>query len=648
MSTHITQVKQSFAANGALAKAIDGFQERDVQTTMAAAVAEAIGTKQQLIVEAQTGTGKTFAYLVSAIVSGAKTIVSTGTKALQEQLFYKDLPIVKKALNKPLKTALLKGRSNYLCIDRLKRTQRDGATGNELIDHDILQIKRWSSHTTGGDLADVPGISENSPALGVVTSTAENCMGRQCEYYDDCYLLRARRLAMDADIIVVNHHLFFADMALKDTGFGELIPQSDLVIFDEAHQIPDIACGYFGQSISTKRLKELATDVSHVYYTELKDTKQLLKAAQIVERCSDQLRLCFAHNGERGDWGQALHRQDVANAFEQLTVNLDFLYQVIKLSLSRSDTLDNCFERLLDIRAQLELFKNGQKIGFSVWYEANRYHLQLNISPLSIADKFKEHIEPLETAWLFTSATLKVDDKFEHFKQQLGLTDAKTLSLDSPFDFQKQSLFCVPRYLPEPSNPQYVEQLAQTISVLIEASNGGVLILVTSFSTLNRLQAMLENNIEQQLFVQGRDSKQKLLKEFVADGNAVLLATSSFWEGVDIRGDALRCVIIDKLPFASPDDPLLKARLDDKRKQGIEGFDAVQVPQAVIALKQGAGRLIRDQNDQGALVLCDSRIITRPYGRVFLQSLPDMKRTRDLKQVINYLENISAPTLENK
>ncbi len=641
MGHSVTDVKQSFASGGALSDAIEGFQEREVQTQMACAVTETVGTKQQLIVEAQTGTGKTFAYLVSAIVSGAKTIVSTGTKALQEQLFYKDLPIVKKALNKPLKTALLKGRANYLCIDRFKRAQRQGATGNELIEHDLLQIKRWSSHTIGGDLGDVPGIQENSPALAFVTSTAENCTGRQCEYFEECYLLRARRLAMEADIIVVNHHLFFADMALKDTGFGELIPQSDLVIFDEAHQIPDIACGYFGQSLSSRRLKELATDVSHVYYTELKDTKQLLKAAQIVERCSDQLRLCFAHNGERGDWGQVLQRQDVANAFEQLATNLDFLYQVIKLSLGRSDTLDNCFERLLEIKGLFDLFRSGQKIGSSVWYEATRHHLQLNISPLSIADKFKEHIETLDTAWLFTSATLKVDDKFDHFKQQLGLDSAKTLSLESPFDFQKQSMFCVPRYLPEPSNPQYVEQLAQTISVLIEASNGGVLILVTSFSTLNRLQALLENNISQQLLVQGSDSKQKLLKEFVEDGDAVLLATASFWEGVDIRGDALRCVIIDKLPFASPDDPLLKARLEDKKKQGIEGFDAVQVPQAVIALKQGAGRLIRDQHDQGALVLCDTRIITRPYGRVFLQSLPDMKRTRDLKQVINYLESIA-------
>jgi len=646
LSKIVEEVKRTFSQGQALSLAIEGFQERDVQTQMASAVAAAVEGQHQLIVEAQTGTGKTFAYLVAAIVSGAKTIVSTGTKALQEQLFYKDLPIVKEALARPLKIALLKGRSNYLCIDRFKRQQRQGASGNVLLEHDLIQIKRWSTHTLGGDLGDVPGIQESSPALALVTSTADNCTGRKCEFYDDCYLLRARRQAMEADVIVVNHHLFFADMALKDSGFGELIPESDLVIFDEAHQIPDIACGYFGQSLSTRKIKELATDISHVYHTELKDTKQLLKAAQIVERCSDQLRLCFAHNGERGDWGQALRRQDIANAFEQLAVNLDFLYQVIKLSLSRSDTLDNCFERLLEIKSTFDLFRHGQKIGFSVWYEATRHHLQLNISPLSIADKFNEHINALKTAWLFTSATLKVDNKFDHFKQQLGLDQAQTLSLDSPFDYQQQSLFCVPRYLPEPSSPQYVEQLAQTISVLIQASNGGVLILVTSFSTLNRLQTLLSNEIEQQLLVQGTDSKQKLLKDFSQDGNAVLLATASFWEGVDIRGDALRCVIIDKLPFASPDDPLLKARLDDKRRQGIEGFDAVQVPQAVIALKQGAGRLIRDQRDRGALVLCDTRMITRAYGRVFLQSLPDMKRTRDLKQVINYLENISAPQAE--
>ncbi|MDP2562189.1 ATP-dependent DNA helicase [Psychrobium sp. 1_MG-2023] len=636
------QIANAFSSDGALAKAIDGYQERQVQTTMALAIGEVVPNQEKLVVEAQTGTGKTFAYLISAILSGAKTIVSTGTKALQEQLYYKDLPVVREALNKPLKTALLKGRSNYLCIERLKKQQAEGASGNEQLAHDLGQIKRWSAHTVSGDLGEVPGVNESSFAFPLVTSTADNCSGRKCKYYDDCYLLRARRKAMEADLIVVNHHLFFADMALKDTGFGELIPESELVIFDEAHQIPDIACGYFGQSLSTRTLKELASDVAYVYYSELKDTKQLLKAAQIVERCSDQLRLCFSHQGERGNWHEALKRQDIHNAFEQLSVNLDFLYQVIKISLGRSDTLDNCFERLLELKTRFDLFKQSDKLGFSFWFEANRLHLQLNISPLSIADKFTEHMKDLKTAWLFTSATLKVDDSFEHFNQQLGLTDVKTLSLASPFDYQQQSMFCVPRYLPEPANPQYIDALAQTISVLTQASNGGVLILVTSFSTLNRLQAMLSTQLSQQLLVQGSDSKQNLLKQFANDGHAVLLATASFWEGVDIRGDALRCVIIDKLPFASPDDPLLKARLDDKRKQGIEGFDAVQIPQAVIALKQGAGRLIRDQQDRGVLVLCDTRIISRPYGRVFLQSLPDMKRTRDIKQVINYLENISA------
>jgi len=640
MSALETKISHAFSKEGALAKCIDGYEERQVQTEMALAVGKAVEAKEKLVVEAQTGTGKTFAYLISAMLSGAKTIVSTGTKALQDQLYYKDLPLVKKALNIPIKTALLKGRSNYLCIDRVKKLQQQGASHNEQIEHDLIQIKRWSGHTISGDLGDVPGVSEASVAFSLVTSSSDNCSGKKCEYYDDCYLLRARRLAMDADLIVVNHHLFFADMALKDTGFGELIPASELVIFDEAHQVPDIACGYFGQSLSTKTIKELAVDISHVYYNELKDTKQLLKAAEIVQRCSDQLRLVFAHNGERGDWGQALSRKDVSGAFEQLNVNLDFMYQVIKISLGRSETLDNCFERLLDVKSRLDLFKQGNKVGFSFWYEANRAHLQLNISPLSIADKFKEHAKTLDSAWLFTSATLKVDDKFDHYTQQLGIGNAQTLSLDSPFDYQKQSLFCVPRYFAEPSHPNYIDQLAQTTQTLIEASNGGVLILVTSFSTLNRLQAKLATQIDQTLLVQGDDSKQALLSQFVDDGDAVLLATSSFWEGVDIRGDALRCVIIDKLPFASPDDPLLKARLDDKKRQGIEGFDAVQVPQAVIALKQGAGRLIRDGNDRGALVLCDTRMITRPYGRIFLQSLPDMKRTRDLKQVIDYLEQL--------
>ncbi|NRA70168.1 MAG: ATP-dependent DNA helicase [Gammaproteobacteria bacterium] len=642
MSQLTENVELSFSESGALARAIKGYQPREAQTNMAVAICDAIEQRHQLIVEAQTGTGKTFSYLVSAILSGEKTIVSTGTKALQEQLFHKDLPLVRKALNKPLKIALLKGRSNYLCIDRLKKNSKQGAGVHPQIEADLSQIIRWSSHTVSGDLGDVPGIAEASMALPLVTSTPDNCSGRQCQYYDDCYLLRARRLAMEADLLVVNHHLFFADMALKDTGFGELIPQAGLIIFDEAHQIPDIACGYFGQSVSTRAFKELANDVILAYHSDLKDTKQLIKAAQIIERCCDQLRLCFSHHGERGDWGQAMSRKEVISAFEQLTENVDFLYQVIKISLGRSDQLDGCFERLIELKASLTLFQQHQKVGFSYWYEAGRQHLQLNISPLSIADKFKQHIDKYEAGWVFTSATLQVDNQFEHFKGLLGIAQATTLALDSPFDYQEQSLFCIPRYLPEPSHPQYVDQLSQLIQTIIEASNGGVMILVTSFSTLNRLHRMLEGNISQTLLVQGLDSKQKILHQFSEDGNAVLLATASFWEGVDIRGDALRCVIIDKLPFASPDDPLLKARLKDCSKRGEDGFSAVQIPQAVIALKQGAGRLIRDSQDHGAFLLCDTRMVTRPYGRIFMQSLPDMKRTRDVKQVITYLEKLNT------
>ncbi|NRA83728.1 MAG: ATP-dependent DNA helicase [Gammaproteobacteria bacterium] len=641
MSQLISQVTEAFGVDGKLSQAISGYEPRAAQIEMASVVCQAIEADQQLVVEAQTGTGKTFSYLISAILSGKKTIVSTGTKALQDQLFYKDLPLVRSALNKPLKVALLKGRSNYLCIERLKKLTSQGASRHPQTEADLTQIKRWSSHTVSGDLGDVPSISESSFALPLVTSTPDSCSGRQCQYFDDCYLLRARRLAMEADLLVVNHHLFFADMALKDTGFGELIPQAELIIFDEAHQIPDIACSYFGQSLSTRSLKELASDVIHAYHDGLKDTKQLLKAAQIIERCSDQLRLCFSHHGERGDWAGAMQRKDVASAFEQLSQNIDFLYQVIKISLSRSDALDSCFERLIELKSNLALFEQTNKLGFSFWYEAGKQHLQLNISPLSIADKFREHINSYQASWIFTSATLQVDNKFDNFKGLLGIESANTLALDSPFDYQKQSLFCIPRYLPEPAHPQYVDQLALLIETIISASNGGVMILVTSYSTLNRLNKILEGKISQLLLVQGLDSKQKLLHSFSEDGNAVLLATTSFWEGVDIRGDALRCVIIDKLPFASPDDPLLKARLDDSKKRGEDGFATVQIPQAVIALKQGAGRLIRDSSDQGAFLLCDTRMVTRPYGRIFMQSLPDMKRTRDVKQVITYLENIA-------
>ena len=641
MSQLTSDISHGFSDNGPLAKAISGYRARDAQIEMAMALGRAIDEQQQLIVEAQTGTGKSYAYLVTALLSGCKTIISTGTKALQEQLFYKDLPLVRKALGKGVKVALLKGRSNYLCLHRMEQNWQSLKNSHSDRLDDLAVIKRWSMRTDSGDLGDVPGLAENSMALPMVTSSVDNCAGRKCKDYDDCFLLKARRRAMDADLVVVNHHLFFADMALKDTGFGELIPQAELIIFDEAHQLPDIACGYFGQSLSSRQFKELTKDIAYIYHSELKDSRQLLKAAELVERGVDTLRLCFSHQGERGDWRQALRRGPIQTAWQEFNEHLDFLYEVVKISLSRSENLDNCFERLVELKGKLALFANPEQLGFSFWYEAGRQHLQFNLSPLSVADKFREHCQSFKASWLFTSATLQVDNSFGHYQELLGLDKANTLALASPFDYQQQAMFCVPRYLPEPSQPGYVDQLAQLVIETIRASGGGVLILVTSFSTLNRLAELVAPMIDQHLLIQGADSKQNLLADFSADGHGVLLATASFWEGVDVRGDALRCVIIDKLPFAAPDEPLLKARLEDCRRRGIEGFDAVQVPQAVIALKQGAGRLIRDYTDRGAFLVCDSRLISRPYGRVFLQSLPPMARTRDTAKIFDYLRRLN-------
>ncbi|MEQ5808408.1 ATP-dependent DNA helicase [Alteromonas sp. NFXS44] len=633
-------VSSLFTADGLLAKAIPGFSPRAAQTDMALAVKSALDNQHSLIVEAGTGTGKTFAYLGPALLAEGKAIISTGTKNLQEQLYHRDLPVVKKALGSRRKTALLKGRSNYLCLHRMGQHGGNSTLVEKEVLGQLSTVRSWAETTKTGDTGELKTLPEDAKVLPLITSTVDNCLGRDCPEYEECYLVKARRKALEADIIVVNHHLFFADMALKDTGFGELIPEADAIIFDEAHQIPDIASDYFGESLSSRQLQELAKDINVLYRTVLKDAEQLDKAAEKCRIASADLRLLFPENPERGNWAEALDRDDIQTQVARLKDGIGVLHEVIKLHLGRDKDLDNIYERVVQTREQLDALCDAEQQGVSLWYETTQRHLILHLTPLSIAAKFRRFINAVPRGWVFTSATLTVDGGFTHFQKRMGLDDAKTLELESPFNYKEQAMLCVPRFLPEPNSFAMKDTLFETAKRLIKASKGRCFLLFTSHAMLREIAKRLEFEVPNKLLVQGTTTKQALLDAYLADESAVLLGTGAFWEGVDVRGNDLICVMIDKLPFASPDDPLLQARMEDVKKRGANPFAAIQIPQAVITLKQGAGRLIRDPTDKGVLVICDNRLVTKPYAQTFVSSLPDMQRTRSLDKVESFLQAI--------
>lgn len=634
------KIIHAFSEDGLLSNNIQGFRPRAAQLEMAQAVGRAVKFATPAVVEAGTGTGKTFAYLVPALLSGKKTIVSTGSKNLQDQLFNRDLPTIQKALKYKGKVALLKGRANYLCLERLDQVVAMGVLGDKSVLADLSKVSKWHTSTKTGDLSECITIAEDSPILPQLVSTAESCLGSDCPHFKDCYVVQARRKAMEADVVVVNHHLFCADMAVKETGFGELIPEAELVIFDEAHQLPDIASQYFGQSLSSRQLFDICKDTNIVYRTELKDLAQLGKAADHLQKVVQDFRLLMGTEGTiRGNLRELFNDQKVVDGLTKVAENIDFLSDVIKKSLGRSETLDKIFERLAEVKVQLKKLSDTTVVGYCYWYEANGRSFGLHITPLTVADKFGEQLKNQQIGWVFTSATLEVGGKFDHFCQRLGIENAEQLVLQSPFDYANQSLLCVPRYLPDTNKSHTLTELGKMLMPVIEANNGRCFLLCTSYFMMRGLADFLREHSKLSVLLQGETSKARLLEKFIAEENSVLVATQSFWEGIDVRGDALSLVIIDKLPFTSPDEPLLRARMEDCRLQGGEPFNDIQIPEAVITLKQGVGRLIRDVTDRGVVIICDSRLVMRNYGQTFLKSLPPSTRTRDLNKVIQFLKN---------
>jgi ATP-dependent DNA helicase DinG len=622
---------------------------------MARAVADTIQSRGTLLAEAGTGTGKTFAYLVPALLWGGKVIISTGTKNLQDQLFLRDIPIVRQAMNAPVTVALLKGRANYLCHFHLERTQQNGRlTSRDDVGY-LRDIARFIKTTSSGDKAELSRVPENALIWNLVTSTRDNCLGAECTYYQDCFVMKARKEAQQADVVVVNHHLFFADVALKDTGVAELLPTANTVIFDEAHQLPDTATLFFGDTVSTSQVMELCRDVLAEGLTHARDGADWGAVVSTVEKAARDLRLTFPSEGSRLALEQIAQSSPFFSALEHLKSMLKQLAEVLSSQAERAETIEQCRVRTIEITAQLEAWNHvglvDEHAAKVLWVEAFSQALQLHQTPLSIAPIFSKQREGPPRAWIFTSATLAVKNDFSHYTDQLGLSDEPAKSWPSPFDYANQALLYVPAHLPPPNSPGYTDAVVDAALPVIEAAGGRAFVLCTTLRAVKRVAERLREIFEQKkynwpLLVQGELGRTELLSQFRASGNAVLVGSQSFWEGVDVRGDALSVVIIDKLPFAPPDDPVLAARIAEMEKRGLNGFMHHQLPEAIINLKQGAGRLIRDENDRGVLMICDSRIISKPYGRRIWQSLPAFRRTREIGTVQEFLSGrpISAET----
>lgn len=643
---HDAEIDELFSATGVLAKGIEGFRPRQSQTDMARAIADTIQSCGTLLAEAGTGTGKTFAYLVPALMWGGKVIISTGTKNLQDQLFLRDIPVVRAAMHVPVTVALLKGRANYLCHLHLDRTQQNGRlTSRDDVGY-LREISRFAKTTSSGDKAELSRVPENALIWNLVTSNRDNCLGAECTHYQDCFVMKARKEAQQADVVVVNHHLFFADVALKDTGVAELLPSANTIIFDEAHQLPDTATLFFGDTVSTSQVMELCRDVLAEGLTHAREGVDWGALVSTVEKAARDLRLAFPPEGTRLSLEQIAKSSPFFPALEHLKAMLKQMADVLSTQAERAETIEQCRVRTIELAVQWEAWNNAalsdEQASKVLWIEAFSQALQLHQTPLSIAPIFSKQREGPPRAWIFTSATLAVKNDFSHYTDQLGLSDEPAKSWPSPFDYAKQALLYVPAHLPPPNSPGYTDSVVEAALPVIEAAGGRAFLLCTTLRAVKRAAELLrtafeEKKVDWPLLVQGELGRTELLSQFRASGNAVLVGSQSFWEGVDVRGDALSVVIIDKLPFAPPDDPVLAARIAEMEKRGLNGFMQHQLPEAIINLKQGAGRLIRDENDRGVLMICDPRLISKPYGRRIWQSLPPFTRTREIATVQQFL-----------
>ena len=645
-SAPVISLSEFFGPDSPLISHLRGFQPREGQAWMAEAVGETIAADGKLIVEAGTGTGKTFAYLLPAMISGRKTIISTGTKALQDQLYHRDLPILSKSIGRPISTALLKGRANYLCLHRLDALTVQGTDRNVL--DDLYAVQGWRHRTITGDRAELLDVPEDSPVWPIVTSTADNCLGSDCPQYNKCHVVKARRAAQEADLVVVNHHLLLADLALKEEGFIEFLPGAEAVILDEAHQIPDLAAQFFGASLSSRELERLCDEI--LAATLALRQPELRRRLDAVHSSLRQLRAEAPRKEGRHELSAVM--ENLRGPLEGLGDALHDLRAALHVFRDSSEDAEKLYDRLLGVIEKLALLACDDAWDGLRWLDVNARSIRLNLTPLDVAETLSGLINDRHQAWIFTSATLAIGEDFSHFSSRMGLHSATALQFPSPFPLAQNGLVWLPPGMPQPSASEHTDVMLETVTPLLDATPGGMFCLFTSHRALNQARRFFKLAKKQfrgrPVLIQGDAPRDDLLRRFRDYGNAVLFGTGSFWEGVDVRGPALSIVAIDKLPFGSPADPLMMARLEYIRRQGGNGFTDHQLPLAVLALKQGAGRLLRDQNDRGVVVICDPRITSKSYGSLFLKSLEPMAATRSVEDVKRFLSAVGRIDVDRR
>jgi ATP-dependent DNA helicase DinG len=631
----VTDLSEFFGEHSPLEKLLPGFQPRAGQAWMAEAVAETIANLDKLVVEAGTGTGKTFAYLLPALQSGRKTIISTGTKALQDQLYHRDLPLISQAIGRPVTTALLKGRANYLCLERLDHVT-DPA--DSILD-DLNAVREWRHRTASGDRAELTDVAEDSRIWPLVTSTVDNCLGQKCPEYSRCHVVKARRAAQEAELVVVNHHLLLADLAMKEEGFIEFLPDAEAIILDEAHQIPDLAVQFFGVALGSREIERLVDEIR--VETMPFQQPELQRRIDNLQTAIRVLRAEAPRDEGRHQLSEVI--AEIREPLDKLRLALGELNTAIVEFADASVELEKLHEQLSGATERLAMLADDDAWDGLRWVEINPRSLRINLTPLDVSATLGGLFNNVHQAWIFTSATLAVGEDFSHFTSRMGLSNVTGLTFPSPYPVERNGLVYLPPDLPQPSEFGHTESVLESVVPLLDMTAGGVFCLFTSHRALNAAKKWFRSNKKflggRKLLAQGSAPRDDLLRRFREAGNAVLLGTGSFWEGVDVRGQALTIVAIDKLPFASPADPLMMARLEFIRRQGGNGFTEHQVPQAVLAMKQGAGRLLRDETDYGVIVLCDPRITSKSYGRMFLRSFEPMPSTARLEDVQHFFES---------
>ncbi|MBW2146892.1 MAG: ATP-dependent DNA helicase [Deltaproteobacteria bacterium] len=639
-----------FGPKGRLKTALSGFECRPGQLQMAEAVRKALVRRDRLVVEAGTGTGKTLAYLIPALLSGLKVVVSTGTKNLQEQLLLKELPLIRRCLGLRFKAVAMKGRTNYLCLRRWENLPRLTRRPFPIENSHLKTIAHWLHKTRTGDRAELTMLPEDLPLWSLVSSNAEQCLARRCTKQDDCFITRIRQKAASANLVVVNHHLFFADLAVREKGYGEVIPRYEAVIFDEAHQLEDVATQYFGLSVSTWRAEQLLRDAQQTLTLTGKAPRFMYNTIEVCRKRFDRFFSSFRHSSMGTDENYRLKAGSIPGEAERclpdLFNTLTLLATGMKNLENANDETDRVSQRMEQLREELGFIMGASDCTFVYWCEPRGKGIFLHADPIDISHEMERYLYKKISCLIFTSATLSAAGSFDYFKGRMGLApDTEDLSISTHFDFSSQALLYIPRNAADPTRQGFVRAVAEEVREILRASRGRAFVLFTSYHNMLLVFEALKGHLEYSVMLQGERPRSALLEDFRKDISSVLFATSSFWEGVDVRGEALSCVIIDKLPFASPTDPLVEARIEKIASEGGNPFFAFQVPNAIISLRQGVGRLIRDAEDQGIVAILDGRILYKRYGRLFLESLPPIPLTRDISDVRRFFSNLPTRSM---